>query len=288
MDNKDVLEKAYRIVDWGDNPWSYKGKERYLRAIREFERLASHPWLAELLNNDSLSILDVGAGRGIGGVALAKVLMRRSVKVKLVMVDLREDAIEDARRFAREENVEAEAYVMDALDAYKLGRFDIVLMYGAILAHFNEWDMPRLFASAANALKDDGVIIIEEMDRVDMIFRKGFKEIIVENTDLEQLSISFHVRYDLITGSYYRAFVRLKDFEATILPLNFRSIAHIASTLWLFTKDVDIIPTEEESLYFVLGKEPRRAINPEGLMEDPTILKRGKPWIKSKENRIKG
>ncbi len=45
-------------------------------------------------------------------------------------------------------------------------------MYGAILAHFNEWEMIKLFASTSNALKDDGVIIIiEEMDRIDNIFK---------------------------------------------------------------------------------------------------------------------
>ena len=223
--------------------------------------------------------MDIGAGRGIGGVALAKVLMEKGVRTYLVMIDLRRDAIQDAKRFAQEEGVEAKGYVMNALEAHKLGKFDIVLMYGAILAHFNEWELPRLFASSTSALTDDGIVIIQEMDRVHAIFRGGFKELIIENIDPEKLSLSYYLRYDLVTASYYRVFVRLKDYETAILPINFRSIAHLASTLWLFTKDVDILPTGAESIYFILGKSPRKTINPEDLGENPIILKRGKPWI---------
>ncbi len=56
--------------------------------------------------------------------------MGKGVNVRLVMIDLRRDAIEDAKRFAREEGVEAEAYVANALEAHKLGKYDIV---------FNVW-----------------------------------------------------------------------------------------------------------------------------------------------------
>ncbi len=92
MPTSGILEKAYRIADWMDNPWTPRGRERYLIAISEFKRLTCHPWTAELLTHDSLSILDLGAGRGLGGVALAKVLSEKGVRTKLVMVDLRRDA----------------------------------------------------------------------------------------------------------------------------------------------------------------------------------------------------
>mgnify|MGYP000630868845 CR=1 FL=1 len=141
---------------------------------------------------------------------------------------------------------------------------NIVLIYGAALAHFDEWSMVKLLASATNSLKENGVIVIEEMDRINTIFRVGFKEFIVENSDPNNLSISVHSKYDYLTGSYYRTYIRLKDFKSVTIPLNFRSIAHIASVLWLFVKDIDILQ-EEKSLYFILGREPRRAIKPEEL-----------------------
>lgn len=273
------LERAYRIALWKDDPWTPEGRERYRGALRAFKKLLEHPWLKELVGREEVSVVDIGAGRGIGGVAFAKVLKERGIKTKLVMVDVRRDAIKDALRFAKEEGIEAEAYVMDALEAYKLGKYEIVLMYGAILAHFNEWDMVRLFASSVRALKENGVIVIEEMDRVNAIFRGGFKDVILESRDPKKLSLSVHSRYDPITGSYYRTFVRLRDFEAVTIPVNFRSIAHIASTLWLFTRDVDILPTGEDALYFVVGRGLRGIIGPEDLKEGPTVFKRGKPWV---------
>ena len=152
-----------------------------------------------------------------------------------------------------------------------------MLMYGAILVHFDSWALPKLFASAAEALREDGVVIVEEMDRTHVIFMSRFKEFIVENPKPEALSISVHAGYDPVKGSYLRNYIRVKDWEAVTLPVNFRSISTIASTLWLFLKDVDIVRTETENLYLVLGKTPRRLLKPEHL-EEPTVIKRGKPW----------
>ena len=61
---------------------------------------------------------------------------------------------------------------MNALEVHGLGKFGIILMYGAILARFDGWELPRLFASLASALTDDGIVIIQEMDRVHAIFRR--------------------------------------------------------------------------------------------------------------------
>ncbi len=72
--------------------------------------------------------------------------------------------------------------------------------------------------------------------------------------------------------------MRLKDFEAVTLPINFRSVAHIASLLWMFTEDVDVMPTGEDGLYFILGKGSRYAVRPEDLDKEPIVLKRGSPW----------
>ena len=274
MDISEKLKKGYEIAQWCDNPWSPEGKERYENALKKFGELLKHPWLAELASG-KISILDLGAGRGIGGVALAKTLIDKDVEVELTMVDLRESAVKDSLKFAKEERIKAKAYRMDAIEAYKLGRFDLVLMYGAILAHFDSWALPRLFASAAEALRENGVVIVEEMDRIHAIFMSRFKEFIVENPKPEALSISVHAGYDPVKGSYLRNYIRVKDWEVVTLPVNFRSISTIASTLWLFLKDIDIVRTETENLYLVLGKTPRGLLKPEHL-EEPTVIKRGK------------
>jgi len=268
MIQKDLLEKAYKIAAWRDDPWTIEGRERYLKAIESFKGLIKHIWFENLKNK--VKILDLCSGRGIGGVALSRVLEENGIIADLTMVDIREDAVKDSIKFSQEEGIKAEAYAIDALEAYKLGLFNIVLIYGAPLVHFNEWSLIKLMASASNSLEDDGLIIIDEMDRVNIIFKDGFKNFIVENRDPENLSISIHDRYDYLTGSYYRTFIRLRDSESVTVPLNFRSISHIASILWLFMNDVDIIP-EDPLLYFIIGKEPRRIIKPQ-ILKKPKLL----------------
>ncbi len=265
----ETLSKAYEIADWGDDPWSGRGRKRYEEAIKAFRSLMRHDWLKAL--PDKVRVLDVGAGRGIGGVALAKVLKEGGRSAELLMIDLREDALKDAKKFAREEGVDAEVRVHDALRAHELGRFEIVLMYGAIIAHFDEWSFIRLLSSAAEALRGEGVVIIEEIDRVDYIFRVGFKDMLMERRDPRNPSLSYHLRYDPITGTYTRVLLRLRDMEAVEVGVNFRSIAHIASVLWALVSDVDII-SKDEDFYLVLGKGPKRGPSPTELARGPRAL----------------
>ena len=68
----------------------------------------------------------------------------------------------------------------------------------------------RLFSSAAQALKEKGIIVVEEMDRTHILFTRGYSNILIENLDPHNLSISVHTDYNLITGSYIRSFIRLK------------------------------------------------------------------------------
>ena len=263
------LSKVYEIADWGDNPWSEKGRKRYEEALATFRSLMRHDWFTALPKK--VRVLDIGAGRGIGGVALAKVLKEGGRVAELLMIDLREDALKDAERFAEEEGVEAEVGVHDALNAHELGRFDIVLMYGAILAHFDEWSFIRLLSSAAEALRGEGVVIIEEFDRVDHVFRAGFKDMLMERRDPRDPSLSYHLRYDPLTGTYTRVLLRLRGMEAAEVGVNFRSVAHIASALWVFVSDVDIVG-KGGGFYLVLGRGPRRGPSPEELAHNPRAL----------------
>ncbi len=273
------LEKAYKIADWMDDPWSSKGRSRYLQALKRFEHLLKHQWFKEVLNMGKVAVLDIGAGKGIGGVALVKILLKHGVLVDLVMIDVREDALKDAKRFATEEDVKAETRVLDALKTYELGRsFDIILAYGAILAHFNDWSLTKLFASLNKCAHHRSIVVIEERNRVNAIFKDGFKEFLVENRDPENLSISVHLKHDVVTGSYYRAYIKLKNYEITSLPINFRNISTIASLLWIFFQDVDLVYSGENEMYFVLGKSAREKIRTKDiLLYEPTILKRKEP-----------
>lgn len=144
-----------------------------VKALAKFRSLLSHPWFQEIPKE--AQILDLCGGMGIGGVALVKALQEKGYSPRLTLVDIREDAIKEAEKFSMEEGVTCRCIAGDALEAHSLGRFDIVLLFGAPLPHFDAWMFPRLLASASEATKDNGILVIEEMDRVDFIFKKVSK-----------------------------------------------------------------------------------------------------------------
>jgi len=66
--------------------------------------------------------------------------------------------------------------------------------------------------------------------------------------------------------------------EVCYVTLNSRSISTIASVLWLFLEDVDILQGRKPGMYLVLGRKPRKLLKPEHLAENPEVIKRGKTW----------
>ncbi len=265
------LSEAYRIVDWMDNPYEKSGRKRYLKALQEFKQLVEHIWLKSL--PPKVRVIDVCAGRGIGGVALARVLKETGHEVDLTLVDLRPDALRDAEKFCADENVKCKCVVKDAVKVHELGVFDVALLYGGPLAHFDAWSLLKMFASVSQSLNSNGVVIVEEMDRIYHIFRGGFKDFIVETVSPEKLTVSAHSGYDAFRDVYRRVMYEMKTGRAVEVELTFRSVATIASLLWIFFHDVDLIG-KDERLYFIVGYKPRRRIRVEDLREPPLLLRK--------------
>jgi predicted O-methyltransferase YrrM len=272
-----ALDIAYSIVDWRDDPYTPSGRERFLSALDRFKKLLDHPWFSKLLGKKKMTIVDVGAGKGIGGVALALALQEHGLESRVYMVDIREEALKTASRFASENKVVAETLLMDARELYKtsIREVDLVLMYGGILAHFNEWDLVKLFASATSIIGEDGIILIEEFDRDHMLYTRGYKDFLVEKRGMENITISVHEKYDPVTGSYHRLFIDLLGHRSVEVSINFRSIAQIAAMLWIFMEDIDIVYTGESLIYYILGRKPRHKISVNDLTTAPEVLKRG-------------
>jgi predicted O-methyltransferase YrrM len=274
------LDIAYSIVGWKDDPYTPEGYKRFSVAMDRFRKLMRHPWLSKLLEKRLLTIVDVGAGKGIGSVALGKVLQENGVKARVYMIDLREGALKTALKFASENNVEAETYVVNASEVHRVGirDADLALLYGGILAHFNEWELVTLFSSTTSIINDGGILLLEEFDRDHMLYTRGYKDLLVEKREEDSITISVHKRYDPITGSYYRLFIDLLGHRTVEVPINFRSIAQIASMLWIFMHNVDMVYTGESLVYYILGIKPRRKIDTDDLSIVPEILKRGNFW----------
>ena len=77
MDEDKLIEELYAMNIWNTSPYSEFGRKRFREVVGIFDRLMEHDWFRELLRKEKVRILEICAGAGMGGVALAKALMKR-------------------------------------------------------------------------------------------------------------------------------------------------------------------------------------------------------------------
>ncbi len=262
------LDRVYSLLPWHGDPYTPEGRKRYERALEEFSELKTHPFISNL--PDEPRILDILSGEGVGGVALSKSLGRR---VKLYLMDLREKALEVAKRFSREElGEEAEILVHDATKVHEvLKDLDLILMYGLSTPHFDPWGAIRLLASVSESLGDDGVFLVEEADRRYWVFyMTGYKEMSAEFRGEEPV-LSMHKGYDFRRGTFRRVHYSLLRGEMAELEVYFWGVADFLSLMWLFFQEVDLHALDYKR-YLLLARRPRRKIRPDDL-ELPSMLR---------------
>ena len=271
------LSRAYSLLGWVEDPYSPSGKQRFEGTLRHMKLLVDHEWVKDLVSGrDVVRILEICSGTGFGGVALAKTLIGEGTEAELLLTDLRRDALKVAEKWGREVlGREIEVSVADAREVHKLGRrFDIALIYGLSTPHFDPWDIARVFASVSEALVDDGIFVIDEADRRYTVFlTRGYKEVLAESASEGRLVVSFHMGYDPLRGLCKRVFADLiKRAEPVTLSMFLWGLAEVASLAWLFFNDVDLVNLGGVR-YFILGREPRRALSP-GDLREPALLRK--------------
>ncbi|MHA1616346.1 MAG: hypothetical protein ACTSX9_03450 [Candidatus Njordarchaeales archaeon] len=270
------LERVYKLVQWADDPYTQAGKKRFETYVTLFKGFVEHEWLSKLLERKVLRIVDICGSTGIGGIALAKVLSEYTT-VKLCILDLRRGALDIARRFSKEMlGSEAETIVHDVRKIHELGKeWDIGLMTGYSMTHFNPWEAIKIFSGIAASLSNDGLCFFEEVDRIYHVFlRMGYKRILPERMDDGSVTISIHKRYDVITGSMERVYIDLvtRNFEG--LKTYYWSLSELMALLWIFFKEIDFVATASPYYGFIIVKEPRRIVTPEMFLEEPQVLKK--------------
>ncbi len=263
------LDSIYSLLAWQGDPYTSEGRKRYERALREFSELRDHSFLSGL--PEEVKVLDILSGEGIGGVALSKSL-GRDRRIRLYMMDLREQALEVARRFSKEElGQEARVLVHDATKAHEVvDGMDVVLMYGLSTPHFDPWRAALLLASVSESLKDDGVFLVEEMDRRYWVFYvTGYKDVMTKFRGDEPI-LSLHRGYDFRRGVFRRTHLSLVDGRMANLELYFWGLADFLSMMWLFFHQVDMRPLDDRR-YILLARRPRRRLKP-GDLRPPSML----------------
>ncbi|RLG83359.1 MAG: hypothetical protein DRO18_08005 [Thermoprotei archaeon] len=149
-------------------------------------------------------------------------------------------------------------------------------MYGFSSPHFSPWEYVKLLASISEVLEDDGVLVLEEGDRIYSIFFKvGYKELLVERAEKEPI-ISLHSDYNPIKGTFERTYLNLLNPKNPVkVSTYFWNIAELMTLVWLFFQDVDFLPYDEKkSRGLIIGYRPRYKIKPKDLDYEPKILKK--------------
>ena len=270
-----TIEKLYSLGIWPTDPYSESSQKRFREAIEIFRGLMRHNWFQDLLSKRRVSILDICAGTGIGGVALAKVFLEEGIDINLLLTDIREDDLKLGSKWGSEVlGIDVGYTKIDSRRVHELGRrFDIALMYGSSSPHFDPWEMVRLQASVSECLLDDGIFMMDEGDRRYTIFyRTGYARVLPERIDSEKVLLSLHANYDFRRGTFERAYIDLRNPSKVVLVETFLwGLAELMAITWLFFEDVDIYETMR-GRGLILGYRPRRGIKIEDLQKQPRAL----------------
>ncbi len=280
MSRGEYLERLYRVFPWAEDPSMAEGLRRYQDTVSEFKGILGHEWFKGLTGGRrELKVVDLCSGAGIGGVALARVLMDLGVRVSLTLVDLRRESLDKAAEFGwRELGFRPEVLIYDVLELDEAGfeaMFDVALMWGLTTPHFSPWEWVRVLANVSKLLVDDGLFMYDETDRTYVIsYLVGYKDVLPELVEKDRVVLTIHKGREFKSGYFNRLALNLITMEREEMNVYFWDLASSATFTWVFFSDVDYIPARRPYLGVIIGRGPRRTPNLEiSFKGRPTMLK---------------
>ncbi|MGQ4892969.1 MAG: hypothetical protein ACP6IP_10890 [Candidatus Njordarchaeia archaeon] len=277
------LQNFYSVYKFPEDIETEVGSKRFELLKKDFKRILEHEWLKEILNNkDTVSFVDICSGKGMGAFALANALKETGKKFEAYMVDARCDALKHAEKTAAEKfGFKPKTICSNILEADNLPtNQDIVIMVGKSAPHFSPWDMIKLLFTASEMLSENGILILDEGDRIySILVKSGYRDFLIEYVDEKNAVATIHKGYNWKTGMFTRAAYNLfNPTKIVFADVYFWSLSELMALAWLFFQDIDFIK-ESESRYasgFILAKQPRKRIKKEDIDKTPKILKDNK------------
>lgn len=272
MNQIDDLEILYRLLSWPEDPESIR--KRIDDGRNKFKALIKHEWLSGIARRQRMRILDLMGGTGVGSISLALTLKEQGISSEITIVDLRESALETARDYALEylgvEPTTIRVEVEEFQERVKCP-YDIVLIYGLSLPHLDPYQLVRVAANTAYCLSEEGVVVVEEVDRTyNVFYLVRYKDVVVGKAGEDKLVVSYHSGYDFRRGMFKRLWVNHYSLERKEAYLRYWDLAGVAGILWAFFKDVDLLPYDRPGYGFILAVKPRR-VQPEEFRGVPRI-----------------
>ncbi len=258
------MEKSYRLAKWLDTPGTAKADERYQQIKNEINKICKHSWfLQSLKDRKTIKVLDICGAWGIAGTAISKTLSEQGYETELTIQDIRSDSKDDACSFVeRELGVKPTYLIGDATQLPHFDtKFDVCVFWGMSTPHFSHWNMLKLLSGVAHNLTDDGLMLIEEADRVYTTFLSGgYQRLFVEGGSEDEVVVSLHRGYDSRRGMVRKTMVDLSSGEKAKDEFHLWSLSETASQLWVFFEDVDFI-ARDPYRGVLLAKTPRRSLD---------------------------
>jgi len=191
------------------------------------------------------------------------------------MLDIRREALEKALDFSLKElGFKAQIQVTDILKPdYLEGKYDIALMYGFSASHFNPWEMMKILSSTQEIIAEDGILLMEERDRVQEVFlSRGYQQILPEYSE-DKVVLTIHKGYNALKGEFHRIIFDLKSGERSEMKVYFWGLAELMSIIWVFFKDVDFIPDQYGGYRgIIIACKPRWKLTRIDFSETPKVL----------------
>ena len=252
------LEELYRYINWRMNPEDERARERFSRIAEFFESISD-----ELPHEGK--VLDICAGTGIAGAALAKATNAKL----LTLLDARKEDLEKAGEWLRIAGISPKLRLVqgDAREAASLvGEHDIAVLWGYTMPHFDPFDAVKLFANAALTLSNDGIFMIEDGDRVyGILYRAGYRNFLIEGRRENCTIASMHEGYDVVRGTFKRGYYILPGFKKiSTVEFHYWDIATQLAIGSVFFREYKLIRRNDHRVEGVgdvlIFKKPKRKI----------------------------
>lgn len=281
------LEELYRWLPWPMRPGNPEAERRFEAYRRLFSGLIEgHPSFGWLRGRRSVSVLDVAAGTGIAGAAMASALEGAGFDVWLVAVDCRAGDLRFLPAWLGRAGSRA-VYDVVAGDALLLprllrGGFDVVLLMGSSFPHFNPWQAARIIAGIHRLQPRHGVFLAEQWDIAgSVILRNAYRHILLEGGQVDEEDgglISLHTGYDKYRGVFRKAHYRIPGWRYIgSMETHLWYLSCLAVLLWLYYGEVDAAePAGARYARTVLiAWRPRARATPYSELREPMLLRRG-------------
>ncbi len=172
-----------------------------------------------------IHILDVCTGGGIAGIAMASALVGEGKRVGITAVDAREDDLRLLEDWLRHAgllgSVEFEAVVADAVDLPNVlrRRYNISLIWGSSMPHFDPWRAAKLMAGLRELGSEDSVLLVEQRDvATRLLLTNQFRRVLSPEGSVGEdgsAMLSVIVGHDPLRGTIRRAYYSLPGWSSS-------------------------------------------------------------------------